>query len=105
MNKSDNAPEYKIELDGERRLSAVRLGADGPEIPIDPSNQEYCRFLTWAAKQSAPVAATFERLEKDCIYLGQEADVEAVQRGGESVDHAGEPVDDFSEAVQDPAAA
>ncbi len=37
--------------------------------------------------------------------IGQEAGIEAVQRGGESVDHAGEPADDLPEAVQDPAAA
>ncbi|MGD0464826.1 MAG: hypothetical protein ABSB74_20265 [Tepidisphaeraceae bacterium] len=72
--KSDEA-EYRIELDGERRLSTIHLNRDDREIPIDPTNPDYCKFLTWAAKQSAPVAATFERLEKDSVYYGQEADV------------------------------
>ena len=76
MGEKDEEPEYKIELDGERRLSTIRLSRDGREIPIDPANPEYCKFVTWAAKQSTPVAETFDRLEKgSCAYYGQEADV------------------------------
>jgi hypothetical protein len=37
--------------------------------------------------------------------IGQEADIEAVQRGGEAVDHAGQPAHDLPEAVQNAAAA
>ena len=37
--------------------------------------------------------------------VGQEADVDAVEHGGEPVDHAGEPSDDLGELREDPAAA
>jgi hypothetical protein len=37
--------------------------------------------------------------------VGQDADIDTVQGGGEAVDHAGELVDDLTEAVQDSAAA
>jgi hypothetical protein len=77
MSQNAEEPQYKIEKDGEGRVSTIRFSADDRQLPIDPDDREYCKFLTWAATQSPPIAATFERLEKGSVYLGQEADVVA----------------------------
>lgn len=77
----DDAPEspYLIDKDAQGKLVAVRRRGPStqPEasIPIDPENRDYCKFITWASEQPSPVAATFEQLEADSLYLGQEQDV------------------------------
>ena len=51
----------------------------------------------------APIWDGQRQLVEDAV--GEEADVDAVQGGGEPVDHAGQPGDDLGEVVQAAAAA
>ncbi len=75
MSEKNSETPYKIELNPQNKLSAVYFASDGREISLDPSNSDYCKFLTWAANQSTPIADSFEGLEKHCVYYGQEKDV------------------------------
>jgi hypothetical protein len=68
-------PDYKIEKDDQGRISKIFRVADNHRVSIDPMDQEYCKFVTWAANQTPAVASTFDRLEPGCDYFGSEDDV------------------------------
>jgi len=78
MAEAISDPPYKVTLDEHGNVAGITSAADGRTIPIDPTSREYCQFITWAAKQEKPVGFSFERLDKNALYLAREDDLIAL---------------------------
>jgi hypothetical protein len=75
MSMTSGEWPYNLVKDEKGLIASITRRSDGAKVPLDPTDREYCKFVTWAATQTEPVAEGIEGLPANATCLGHEDDV------------------------------